>query len=169
METNKVNRLYHLPCFSLQTISNITIQFWIRANFHFRMAFSTKKCNNWTQNAHILWHWIHQKSKQKKVLANFKSLIGSNNLQSDWLCQIWSINSKFKKYWSYCSDSFLLPLGGYPKHVTCAGKVKKLTEQCHIDDKYPCNYYPSDEDRNFIISTNLNNRRSYIDVCNDNR
>ena len=27
METNKVNRLYHLPCFSLQTISNIMIHF----------------------------------------------------------------------------------------------------------------------------------------------
>ena len=27
MEINKVNRLYHLPCFSLQTISNITIHF----------------------------------------------------------------------------------------------------------------------------------------------
>ena len=51
---------------------------------------------------------------------------------------------------------------GRPLHVTCTGKLKKLTEQCHINDNMTCNYYPS-------AHRYRDNTRSHMDICDDNR
>ena len=49
--------------------------------------------------------------------------------------------------------------------VMCIGHPIPLTQQCHDGDisTPQCNYYPGDENRN------LQAKRAFLDVCQDNR
>ena len=49
--------------------------------------------------------------------------------------------------------------------VNCIGHPIPLMQQCHDGDiSTPrCNYYPDDENRNFVA------KRAFLDVCQDNR
>ena len=49
--------------------------------------------------------------------------------------------------------------------VNCNGTALSLKQQCKYKNKLdsPCNFYPTDEERNLFTS------RSYSDVCEDNR
>ena len=66
-------------------------------------------------------------------------------------------------YWCCKTSTEECTVEGFDK-VTCIGKQLKLSQSCLIDNiKQPvCNHYPLDKERS-------NLRRSYLDLCGDNR
>ena len=69
----------------------------------------------------------------------------------------------FSYYTDFCSCnqddykfSFRVESGLY----CCSGEALNLTQQCHNE----CNFYGFDPNRNY-----LNGKRSYLDICKDNR